>query len=165
MALGYKVIKKSMKYELCFIISGALAENEHGQIEKDVLAYLDMAGAQHAGRIDSMGRKKLAYPIKGQKHGFYMFLRFDLEEKSKIKEMETKLRQHPSLLRHLLVKLEPAALRPPVKRERPMGKEIKKESVASTHPTSVEKAASPKIELDDLADIDKQLDEILEREP
>lgn len=149
-----------MKYELSFIISGAVPENEHQVLEKEVWSYLDKAGVTGDKRLESLGRKKLAYSIKKQKHGFYLFIRFDLENQSALKELDTNLRHNHNILRHLIVKLEPSALKVPKPRMRPLPKAKVPETVGMPKHDSL-----PKLNLDDLTDIDKKLDDILDREP
>src|SRR3989344_4821420 len=149
-----------MKYELSFIISCAVPENEHQTLEKEVLSYLDKAGVSGGRRLESLGRKKLAYPISKQKQGFYLFVRFDLENQSALKELDTSLRHNPNILRHLIIKLEPRALQVPKPRIHPRPKV----RVLDT-PEPVKHDSLPKLDLGDLADLDKKLDEILEREP
>lgn len=158
-----------MKYELSFIISGSLPETEHQAVQREILSYLEKAKVQTDGKFEAIGRKKMAYPINKQKHGFYMFLRFDLpEEKSALKELDTQLKHNNNILRHLIVKLEPAALKPKPQRK-PAHERIKKvePKSADPRPTSLPESGESitKLNLNDLEDLDKRLDEILEREP
>jgi ribosomal protein S6 len=52
----------------------------------------------------ALGRKKLAYPILKQKHGFYVVVEFNLEDTQELKELETSLRHNKNILRHLVIK-------------------------------------------------------------
>jgi len=154
-----------MNYELSFIISSNVPETEHATVQKDILSYLEGAGAKVTKDAHSMGRRKLAYPIKKQKHGFYVFLEFVLEDKSALKKLDGQLKLNNNLLRYLVIKKDPAAskdaakqaARRPVGTKKPEAGEAKKNIVAKP----VAKAPATKIDLDD---IDKKLDELLDQE-
>ena len=75
MSLKYilRVIYKNMEnYELSFIINALLPETEHGEIKNKVLDYIKGIKGQISKEFSSLGRKKLAYAINKQKHGFYI---------------------------------------------------------------------------------------------
>lgn len=156
-----------MKYELSFIVSGALPETEHLALQKEILSYLEKASAKVSGNFEIVGRRKLAYPIAKQKHGFYMYLVFDLEDRTALRELDTQLKHNSHVLRHLIVKLEGAALRPKVQRLRPLTAKVKKTEPSPVGAPPAVSRPTPKadLDLDNLADIDKRLDEILAKEP
>ncbi len=154
-----------MKYELSFIISGVLPETEHPALQREIFAYLEKARAQTSGRFEALGRKKLAYPINKQKHGFYMYIIFDLEDKSALKELDTQLKHHHNILRYLIIKLEGAALRPKVRRERTVVERARKTEPLPPASAAIRTATIANLNLHELDDIDKRLDEMLEREP
>ena len=160
-----------MKYELSFIISPIIAETDHPSVNQEVLDYLKGIDAKITREPYFMGRRKLAYPIAKQKHGFYVGLEFESESSASLKELDTKLKHNNSLLRYLIIKLEGEADNVAVdfskmeekEKARGRGRETKKVKV------SVSKAApkkeAPKVEVKakiKLEDIDKKLDEILE---
>ncbi|MBU1202847.1 30S ribosomal protein S6 [Patescibacteria group bacterium] len=170
-----------MRYELSFIISSAIPETEHKTLEQDILGYLEEVKAKIIKEPYFIGRKKLAYPIKKQKHGFYVFLEFDLDSGRQLKEIDTKLKHNNKLLRYLLVKLDRAAMEAatdlaslkdlpasannkPLRRSggRPARQVAKRPySAPKKQEEKVNKDEKPKIALDD---IDQKLDEIL-RDP
>lgn len=167
-----------MRYELSFIISSAIPETEHKALEQDILGYLAEAKAKITKEPYFIGRKKLAYPIKKQKHGFYVFLEFELEEASHLKEIDTKLKHNNKLLRYLLVKLDKAAMaaktdlaslkdlpsqnkpagRPARKTSRPLIRKTSPVKKTDESKDKADKEEKPKIALDD---IDQKLDDIL----
>ncbi|MCD4761242.1 30S ribosomal protein S6 [bacterium] len=167
-----------MKYELSFIISPAIPETEHKAVQEEILGYLVEIKAKVIREPYFIGRKKLAYPIQKQKHGFYVFLEFEIEEKVGLKELDTKLKHNNSLLRYLIIKLDRAAVEAkldpskfeeapaaPAPRSRParrapFTRPLKKESPKPIKASVSEQKADgkPKIKLDD---IDKKLDDIL----
>jgi small subunit ribosomal protein S6 len=154
-----------MKYELSFIIGPNVPETEHKTVEQEILDNLKKLNANITKQPYSIGRKKLAYPIKKQKHGFYVFLEFEAEEKEGLADFDVKLKHNNNILRHLLIKKDkvsakaaksgtgkPKAAAPAIRPE------LKSEK------TSVEiekKREGVKVNLDD---IDKQLDEILDKD-
>lgn len=154
-----------MKYELSFIISGALPETEHSVLQREIFAYLEKAPAQNIGRFETVGRRKLAYPISKQKQGFYMYIVFELEDKAGLKELDTQLKHNNNILRHLIVKLEGAALKPKVRREKPPLERVKKTTTVPPSVSLVKEVSIASLGLRDLEDIDKRLDEMLEKEP
>lgn len=167
-----------MKYELAFIISPLIPETEHQKVYQEVAGYLAAAQAEVIGQPFFMGRKKLAYPIKKQKHGFYVFLEFNSDKQSSLKEFDVKLRHHTSILRHLIIKKDKAATGPLVDaanfNEKPALHESKVGTgrrtapkrpvkVAPTPRATVERSEQEK--LISLGEIDRKLDQILEQEP
>lgn len=162
-----------MKYELSFIISPAIPETEHLSVNQEVLDYLKGIEANVTREPYFMGRRKLAYPIAKQKHGFYVCLEFATDNKASLKELDTKLKHNNSLLRHLIIKLEnrseSAALDFSKMEERDFEKGKAKPSRKAK--ISAPKSFAKKSELRNkqenkvkvnLDDIDKQLDQILE---
>lgn len=101
-----------MKYELAFIINPIVPETEHQRLYQDIVGYLAANHAEVIGQPFFMGRKKLAYPIKKQKHGFYVFLEFNSENQAGLKDVDVKLKHHTGLLRHLIIKKDKATIGP-----------------------------------------------------
>lgn len=162
-----KVIKSHMNYELSFIIGPNVPETEHKAIEQEILDNLKKMKANISKAPYAIGRKKLAYPIKKQKHGFYVFLEFELEEKSGLKDFEVKLKHDPKILRHLIIKKDKVSEEEAKKAQAQKAKttvkkveENKKEETAST-PEKEEAKEEVKV---DLGDIDQQLDQILDKD-
>ena len=163
-----------MKYELSFIISPAIPETEHPSVNQEVLDYLKGIDAKVTREPYFMGRRKLAYPIAKQKHGFYVCMEFETEATAALKELDTKLKHNNSLLRYLIIKLEnrsqSAAVDFSKMEERDMdkakgGRPARKAKVSA--PKSFVRKAEVKDKADDkgkidLDDIDKKLDQILE---
>lgn len=151
-----------MNYELSFIIGPNVPETEHKAIEQEILDNLKKMKANISKAPYAIGRKKLAYPIKKQKHGFYVFLEFELEEKSGLKDFEVKLKHDPKILRHLIIKKdklsEEEAKKAQAKKTKPVA--AKKEEATSSQEKE-EKKEEVKV---DLGDIDQQLDQILDKD-
>lgn len=152
-----------MKYELSFIISSTIPENEHSKIQEQVLAYLDEVKAKHDKEFFSLGRKKLAYPIKKQRNGFYIFTVFELEEKEVLKDLDIKLKHNSNILRHLIIKKDKAsASKSPaeqVKEYQEKTTDDKEGPKTNSKDVAENKKEDVKVNLDD---IDKKLDDLLD---
>ncbi|MFA6466733.1 MAG: 30S ribosomal protein S6 [Patescibacteria group bacterium] len=162
-----------MKYELSFIISPAIPETDHLSVNQQVLDYLKGIEANVTRAPYFMGRRKLAYPIAKQKHGFYVCLEFTTEDKASLKELDIKLKHNNSLLRHLIIKLENRSESAAVDfskmeerdTDKAKGRPVRKARVSA--PKSFSKKSEPRSRQEskvkvNLDDIDKQLDRILD---
>lgn len=185
-----KVIRRdSMNYELVYIVSSVVPETEHAKIQEEILANLSDIKAKIITPPYSLGRKRLAYIINGQKHGFYVAMDFELEEITGLKELDTHLKHNKNLLRHLVIKKDLISEQADKKKrenklvieksaslvESSTTKESKTEDSKEnlSEKKSDEKAGDPaaegpersreevKVDLDDL---DSKLDQILEKE-
>ena len=154
-----------MKYELSFIISPAVAETDHPSVNQEVLDYLKGIDAKVTREPYFMGRRKLAYPIAKQKHGFYVCLEFETDNTEDLKELDLKLKHNNSLLRYLFIKLENRIQSAAVdfskmeEGERSKSKPVKKVKASAAKLTPKKEESKEKVKLED---IDKQLDQILE---
>lgn len=161
-----------MKYELSFIISPVVPETEHKALMEEILGYLKGIDANIIREPYFIGRRKLTYPIKKQKHGFYVFLQFESEKGKELKEFDIKMRHNNNLLRHLFIKLEKGAEKiefdaskmdeKPVKAKSNKGPAKKEFSKPRTPRVSKENKDTKEDQGVKLEDIDKQLDKILE---
>jgi small subunit ribosomal protein S6 len=57
------------------------------------------------GKIDKWGKRKLAYPIKGQNDGYYAIITFNGNGEV-VKELDRILKITDEVMRHMTVKLE-----------------------------------------------------------
>ncbi len=180
------------QYELLFVLPGTLTEAEVVPVVDAVkTAVVEKGGTVKS--MDDMGKSRLAYPMNHIRYGYFRLCRFDAEP-TQMPLIEQKLRLNNDLLRILLKKQGKGAVAPvqfvspisSVEREQPreqesVGMEPRKEApmpemhvakeaapVAETH-----SASSPRPELGtkagqakkiQLEDIDKKLDEILEKD-
>jgi small subunit ribosomal protein S6 len=60
-------------------------------------------------KTDSWGKRKLAYPIKKQEHGIYVFYTVEIDP-SKLQKVESTLNITDELIRYLIVKLDLKAI-------------------------------------------------------
>lgn len=149
-------------YELTFIVSGNLAETEQPAVLTKIKTLLESEGALLA-RQEDLGRRKLAYPIKHLKHGFYYSWCFNLVPQ-KLVSLSKELSMDTQLLRFLIInKHQKSAAEIAVMEKikaRRVKEKIKEKIVEETKAKEVatEKSKKPKFSLEDL---DKKLDELL----
>jgi small subunit ribosomal protein S6 len=97
------------KYELMYILSSAVSDNDVPTVASEVDKYLTDNGATLLSQ-EMLGKKKLAYPIKKTRNGFYVLETFNLEG-SKLQELDNKLRSMEPIIRFLFVNVEEQELR------------------------------------------------------
>lgn len=115
-------------YELLYILSASKTTEEIVKDFQDVQKHLEKFGAsmlttllEHpfltkSGmprdeepeelRVLPMVKRKLAFPIKHEKFGYYVLVNFQAEEK-KIEEIDEYLRLHSESLRHIITQADP----------------------------------------------------------
>jgi small subunit ribosomal protein S6 len=158
-----------MKYELFYLVAGS-RETELETIKAATEEIITHEGGAFEEK-EVVERRKLAYEIKHETHGFYVARRFEINETEKIQNITRKLNLHTGILRSIISK---ASELPELKtKEERIG-------AASNRPErknkeTAEKAAAPKpaekvakvsekitpIEKKETEDIDKKLEEIL----
>lgn len=92
------------KYEIIFILSTHLTDEEKKESVAKVEDILAKAGAQEIS-TEIMGERKLAYPIKKKENGYYVLTNFVIDG-TKLIDVETKLNITESLLKYMIVKNE-----------------------------------------------------------
>lgn len=92
------------RYELLYIIPTTFTDEEAGTVEQKVAALITKAG----GTTEStrrLGKFRLAYPVKKQRHGYYVLVMLTCEHGS-VAKLDELLRITPEVLRHLIVRGE-----------------------------------------------------------
>ncbi len=87
------------KYEATFILSPALDESA----TEEQFAKLEELVGREGGKIeewDKWGKRRLAYPIKGQTDGLYAFLRFEADATC-IEKLGQIYKLDENILRHM----------------------------------------------------------------
>ncbi|MGD8997972.1 MAG: 30S ribosomal protein S6 [Anaerolineae bacterium] len=92
-------------YEMVFIVHPDLEGDESDGVINDIEDLISRNNGKMT-KVEPWGLRKLAYPIKKQQEGRYFLMEFDLEPQN-ITEMERVLRLMESVIRHLIVRLEP----------------------------------------------------------
>jgi len=129
------------KYELMYILSSAVSDND----VPTVAAELDKFITDQGGAIltqEMLGKKKLAYPIKKTRNGFYVLETFNLDG-SKLQGLDNKLRSLEAVIRYLVVNLEEQ------ERRAVKDKQVQEKMRASRKPQMVktEEGAQPEVKL------------------
>ncbi|MDP1709755.1 MAG: 30S ribosomal protein S6 [Candidatus Komeilibacteria bacterium] len=173
-------------YELCVLFAGTATPTEIDELAKQIETML--AGAAADIKFNhSLGRKKLAYQIKGNSHGEYRSWLF-LADSGTIPALNEKLRLSSFILRFLLATLDKGVLEKRIQKIQDIKAGKTKEMIddetriSETPPTPApitveeEKVEPEKIETPEetastpvkektklsLDDLDKKLDEILD---
>ena len=145
-------------YELLYLISNKFSEDEVKPIMEKVNALV----AANGGKIslsEALGKKRLAYPIKGFRFGYYNLVEFDMAGEN-LAKLDRALRLTNEILRQqIVVKVLRTAEQ--VAQDKKIAEKIAAKNVM------VEKTAKEKVkEWDkdkvDLKDLDEKLDKILE---
>lgn len=87
------------KYELLLILPGTLDDKEVEARSQEILALVGEHGSDAS--IQSMGKNRLAYPIKQIRYGYYFALIFTSDTK-KVKVLENKLGLMRDILRAMI---------------------------------------------------------------
>ena len=92
------------KYELCFVVSAKIEDEERANVVAKVQALIARFGG-NITNVDEVGKKKLAYEIQKMKEGYYYFIQFEAET-SAPREIESRIRIMDNVIRYLIVKQE-----------------------------------------------------------
>lgn len=155
-----------MRYELLYVIPATYAETELPKVMEGVTKELAKLEAEIV-RNESVGKLKLAYPVKKFRHGHFVLVDMHLAE-DKLRALDTALRLHPDVIRHQLVVKDEAAK--PVTRlssvDRIERDRAPRRSKAEQDAHERQSAAAPKKGAEkvavDMKEIDKKLDRIVE---
>jgi len=147
-------------YELLYIIPNQYTDEEAKKIKEKVDAMLKGFGAI-IGIEEDMGKKKLAYPIGQVAHGYYFLNEFELEDGTKLAEINNNLRLDKEILRAQIVvkqKLTPEQIEKARKHEAARARMMKEA-------TEKEESAKPSTKAEDkkvnIKNLDEKLEEIL----
>ncbi len=97
------------QYELMYIVASSVSDDQIPTVTDGVLKFISDLGG-NVLKEEKLGKKKLAYPIKKTRNGFYDAVTFELPGE-KVSELETKVRTTEGIIRHLIVNLEEALVR------------------------------------------------------
>ncbi len=89
-------------YELLCLISNKYSETEAEPIRANINKLI----SDHEGTItfeENWGKRKLAYPIEGFRHGYYYLVEFDIAG-PKLNELNNRLRLSNDIVRHQIIK-------------------------------------------------------------
>lgn len=90
-------------YELVVIISPSVADDEIDTTIDKINQFISERGGSTT-EVNQWGKRKLAYPIKDHKEGYYVLTQLNMDPKLTA-ELEASLELSEDILRHLLVRL------------------------------------------------------------
>lgn len=92
------------KYEMMYIMASDVSDDEAPAVAESIKKITSDFGGENIDE-QQLGKKKLAYPVKKTRNGFYVVLTFDMDSK-KVNEFDAKIRTQSSIIRYLLISLE-----------------------------------------------------------
>ena len=92
-------------YELIYIVNPNIERKKINQVMKDIGGRLEDAESKIINHV-VWGKKKLAYPIKGNTYGNYILLHYEGGDNNKLYEFDSWLKLSGLVIRHMVVKLE-----------------------------------------------------------
>jgi len=92
------------EYELMYLLGPELPEDELTAATERVSSLITNRGGEIT-KVDTWGRRRLAYPIRRHLDGYYTVLRFNLEP-NLTAELDRSLRLNEQVLRHIIVHAE-----------------------------------------------------------
>ena len=92
-------------YELIYIVNSNVERKKVDQVMKDIGERLENAGSKLINHT-VWGKKKLAYPIRGNTYGTYILAHFNGGDNKKLSEFDSWLKLSGLAIRHMIVKLD-----------------------------------------------------------
>ena len=92
-------------YELIYILNSNVEHKKIDQVMKDIGSRLEKTESKIINHI-VWGKKKLAYPIKGNTYGNYILLHYEGGDNNKLNEFDSWLKLSGLVIRHMIVRLE-----------------------------------------------------------
>lgn len=90
------------RYELMYILSSAVSDDQVPQTNEQIAKFVADFGGTDV-QVSDLGKKKLAYPIKRTRNGYYIVVDFTMPTE-KINELDAKIRtQENTIIRYLIV--------------------------------------------------------------
>jgi len=159
-----------MKYELFYLVAGS-REAELDTIKAGASEIVTAEGGVFEEKVVTE-KRKLAYEVKHETHGFYVASRFAIEDLEKLQDLTRKLNLYTGILRFVisraegLPELKTKEERIGAAQAKPERKPREEKVVAATPVAAVKKDEAKAVEkkAEDkkvVEDIDKKLEEIL----
>jgi small subunit ribosomal protein S6 len=93
--------KRASDYETVFILRADIDSETSEKVISRAVAAIESSGGRLT-KVESWGKRRLAYPIGKQRKGFYLYIRY-LGYKGTVTELERNLRMLDTVLRHMSV--------------------------------------------------------------
>ncbi len=92
-------------YELIYIVNSNVERKKIEQVMKDISGRLENTESKIINHV-VWGKKKLAYPIKGNAYGNYILLHYEGGDNYKLNEFDSWLKLSGLVIRHMIVRLQ-----------------------------------------------------------
>ena len=92
-------------YELIYIVNSNVERKKVDEVMKDIAGRLESTGSKIINHT-VWGKKKLAYPIKGNSYGTYILVHYSAGDNEKLSEFDSWLKLSGLTIRHMIVKLD-----------------------------------------------------------
>ena len=92
-------------YELIYIVNSNVERKKVDQVMKDIGIRLEKAESKLINHT-VWGKKKLAYPIRGNAYGTYILAHYSGGDNEKLSEFDSWLKLSGLTIRHMIVKLD-----------------------------------------------------------
>jgi small subunit ribosomal protein S6 len=92
-------------YELIYIVNSNVERKKVDEVMKDIGERLEKAGSKLINHT-VWGKKKLAYPIRGNTYGTYILAHYNGGDNEKLSEFDSWLKLSGLAIRHMVVKLD-----------------------------------------------------------
>ncbi|OGE76148.1 MAG: 30S ribosomal protein S6 [Candidatus Doudnabacteria bacterium RIFCSPHIGHO2_02_FULL_48_21] len=145
------------KYELMYIISNNVSDDEVPKITEEVKKYIETAGGI-VEKHEDLGKKKLAYPIKKTRNAVYVLDNFSAPA-DKINEIEHRIRTYQNVIRHMIINMDEGLIR--MEKDKALQAKLKRripQEEAKPVEAGKPRTEGKKIEIDLDAEIEKALD-------
>jgi len=152
------------QYELLYILPATMTDEEAKKEAVKITDLLKQNGADISQEIN-LEKKKLAYPIKNQRYGFYQLVEFT-SETSAIAQLNSTLRLSQNVLRHMIVE-KPVKSQETLEREQALRDRLaaRRQQRTTTTTSAVTAQKIVKEESISAEELDRKLSEILEEGP
>ncbi len=84
------------QYELMYLLSSAVADDEVPKISEQILKFVGDFGGKDI-KETQLGKKKLAYPIKKTRNGHYVVVNFSIDGKD-VNQLDAKIRTQNTII-------------------------------------------------------------------
>jgi len=147
-------------YELMYIVANKYTEEELSPIKAKVEKMITDLGGSVIG-VEEWGKKHMSYVIKGNRYGYYIILRFDLDYR-KLKELDRAFLLSTEVIRHMVISRKIKTAAEMEKDQKIAAKIAAKAKVEETKEQEKEKEKEKDKKKVDLKELDEKLDKILE---
>ena len=92
-------------YELIYIVNSNVERKKIDQVMKDISSRLEDTQSKIINHV-VWGKRKLAYPIKGNAYGNYILLHYEGGDNYKLNEFDSWLKLSGMVISHMIVRLQ-----------------------------------------------------------